>query len=420
MTEELTGNLLVAQSGGPTCVINSSLAGIIAEALNQSCIEEIYGGLNGVEGIISEDLIDLAEESQQNIRALRYSPGAALGTCRYKLKKDQDLERILEVFKSHNIRYFFYIGGNDSQDTADKISKYAQSQGYELRVIGLPKTIDNDLCITDHCPGYASAVKYVCTTVRQIEQDHESMSKHDLVSIIEVMGRSTGWIAAGATLAKGKNSPQTAPHLIYMPEVPFAKEKFLQDVQTVLQSNKHCMVIVSEGIVDASGNYVSAEIQGTDGFGHTSLGGVGETLRLYLEEGLDVKARTCKLGYAQRSAVTNASKTDSDEAFMCGQAAVKAAVKGATDKMVTLVRGDTDMYTCETGLISLDEIANAVKNVPKSWINEDGVSLNHQFVKYALPLIQGEIMVPYEHGLPKFVKLSKTKVEKVLTAYAVA
>ena len=201
MAEELTGNVLVAQSGGPTAVINSSLAGVITEALNYECVEEIYGGVNGVLGILQEDLIDLAEESQQNIRALRHSPGAALGTCRFKLKQQQDFERILSVFAAHDIRYFFYIGGNDSQDTADKISKMAQERQYPLRVIGIPKTIDNDLVATDHCPGYGSVIKYIATTVREIAQDSLSMGQHDLVQILEVMGRSAGWIAAGASLA---------------------------------------------------------------------------------------------------------------------------------------------------------------------------------------------------------------------------
>ena len=222
---ELVGNVLVGQSGGPTAVINASVAGVVSEALNHECIEEVYGAVNGVLGILQEDLIDLASESQQNIRALRHTPGAALGTCRYKLKKQQDFERVLEVFKAHNIRYFFYCGGNDSQDTADKISKLAQQQGYELRVIGVPKTIDNDLPVTDHTPGYASAVKYIATTVKEMACDNEAMGQHDLVSIIEVMGRSAGWIAAGAALAKRRDQPHDPPHLILLPEVPFNQER---------------------------------------------------------------------------------------------------------------------------------------------------------------------------------------------------
>jgi 6-phosphofructokinase len=222
---ELVGNVLVGQSGGPTSVINASLAGIVAEALNNESIEEIYGGLNGVLGILQEDIVDLASESQQQIRALRHTPGAALGTCRYKLKKQADFERVIEVFKAHNIRYFFYIGGNDSQDTADKISKLAQQQGYELRVIGVPKTIDNDLTGTDHCPGYGSVIKYLSTTIREMACDNEAMGQGDLVSIVEVMGRSAGWIAAGTALAKRRDHPHDPPHLILLPEVPSTRRR---------------------------------------------------------------------------------------------------------------------------------------------------------------------------------------------------
>ncbi|MEY4488325.1 MAG: hypothetical protein RIQ79_833, partial [Verrucomicrobiota bacterium] len=404
-SEELVGNVLVGQSGGPTAVINSSIAGVVAEALNHSEIEEVYGTLNGVLGILNEELIDLASESQQAIRGLRATPGAALGTCRYKLKTQADYDRVLEVFKAHNIRYFFYAGGNDSQDTADKISKLAQAQGYALRVIGIPKTIDNDLPVTDHCPGYGSVIKYISTTVREIACDNESMGQHDLVQIVEVMGRNAGWIAAGASLAKRKDHPHDAPHLILLPEVAFSTEKFVADVQRVLKREKYCLIVVGEGLVDADGNYVSAG-EATDAFGHAQLGGAAEYLQGLVEQNLPgIKARTVKLGMAQRAAVHAGSKTDSDEAFLAGQAAVKAAIRGETDKMVTLLRGDHDHYTVETGLAPLSEIANGVKKLPREWINEDGISMNHQFVRYATPLIQGETPVHYENGLPSFAKL---------------
>jgi len=416
---ELEGNVLVGQSGGPTAVINASVAGVVAEALNHGCIEEIYGSLNGVLGILQEDLIDLASESQQTIRGLRFTPGAALGTCRYKLKKQQDYERVLEVFKAHNIRYFFYAGGNDSQDTADKISKLAQQQGYELRVIGVPKTIDNDLPVTDHCPGYGSVIKHICTTVRELACDNEAMGQHDLVSILEVMGRNAGWIAAGASLAKRRDHPHDPPHLIYLPEVAFSTEKFIEDVKRVLKREKYCMIVVGEGLIDADGNYVSAAEQ-TDAFGHAQLGGAADYLQGLVEQNIPgIKARTAKLGIAQRAAAHAGSKTDADEAFLAGQAAVKAAIAGETDKMVTLVRGDGDHYTCETGLAPLSEIANGVKKLPREWINEDGVSMNFQFQRYALPLIQGETPVPYDNGLPNFAKLEKKRVDKILGAYEI-
>ncbi|MGB0409804.1 MAG: 6-phosphofructokinase [Opitutales bacterium] len=418
MSEELEGNCLVAQSGGPTAVINASLAGVVTEALNYECIDEIYGGLNGVLGILNEQIIDLAAESQQNIRGLRYTPGAALGTCRYKLKKQTDFERVLQVFEAHNIRYFFYAGGNDSQDTADKISKLAQERNYELRVIGIPKTIDNDLVTTDHTPGYGSVIKYIATTVKEIACDNAAMGQHDLVQIIEVMGRSAGWIAAGAALAKRRDEPNAAPHLIYLPEVAFSQEKFIADVQHVLQKEKYCVVVVGEGLLDADGNYVSTDSASADAFGHSQLGGAGEYLRGLVEESLQVKARSVKLGMAQRAATHCASQADNDEAFLAGQAAVKAAIAGETDKMVTLLRSEGDGYACETGLAPLSEIANGVKKLPESWINEDGVSMNYNFYKYALPLIQGEVQVPYENGVPDLIKLKNEKVERKLGAHS--
>jgi 6-phosphofructokinase 1 len=416
---ELTGNCLIGQSGGPTAVINASVAGAVSEALNNECIEEIYGCLNGVLGILNEDIIDLAAESQQTIRALSYTPGAALGTCRYKVKKQQDFERILEVFKAHNIRYFFYAGGNDSQDTADKISKLAQEQGWDMRVIGIPKTIDNDLPITDHCPGYGSVVKHICTTVREMSCDHESMGQHDLVSILEVMGRSAGWIAAGASLAKRRDRPHDPPHLIYLPEVAFTTEKFIEDVRRVLKREKFCMIVVGEGLVDPDGNYVSTASGATDAFGHAQLGGAGEYLRGLVEANLGIKARSAKLGIAQRAAAHTASKADVDEAFLAGSAAVKAAVSGVTDKMITLLRGETDHYECETGLADLSEVANGVKMLPPEWINEDGTSMNHQYVRYASPLIQGEIAIPHDHGVPVFAHLVCERVDRMLGAYEI-
>ncbi len=417
MPEELVGNVLVGQSGGPTAVVNASLAGVVAEALNYASIEEIYGSLNGVLGILNEDFIDLAAESQQAIRGLRHTPGAALGTCRFKLKKPSDLDRVIQVFKAHNIRYFFYIGGNDSQDTADKISKHAAAQGHEMRVIGIPKTIDNDLPNTDHCPGYGSVIKYIATTVRELSCDNASMGQGDLVQIVEVMGRSAGWIAAGASLAKRRDHPHDPPHIVLLPEIAFNPEKFAADVKRVLTREKFCCVVVGEGLVDVDGNYVTADAT-TDAFGHARLGGVGEYLREILEtHAPGVKTRVASLGIAQRAAVHCSSKTDNDEAFLAGQAAVKAAINGETDKMVTLVRGETEHYTCETGLSPLNEIANGVKKLPREWINEDGISMNFQFLRYAQPLVIGEVAVPYDTGLPVFTTLQRDRVDKQLGAH---
>ncbi len=417
MAEELEGNCLVAQSGGPTAVINASVAGVVAEALNNPCIEEIYGGLNGILGILKEEITDLAEESQQNIRGLRYTPGSALGTCRFKLKREEDYQRVLDVFEAHNIRYFFYVGGNDSQDTADKISKLAKEKDYALRVIGIPKTIDNDLVTTDHCPGYGSVLKYICSVVRESALDHGAMGQHDLVSILEVMGRNAGWIAAGATLAKRRENPNDAPHLIYLPELPFSRAKFIEDIQAVLKKNRYCLIVVGEGLQDKDGNYIANASTGQDDFGHTQLGGVGDYLSNLVEENLTVKARSSKLGTGQRAAAHCSSQTDNDEAYMVGQAAVRAAIEGETDKMVILVREEGEPYVCVTGLAPLDEIANGVKEIPKDWISEDGVSMSAKFIKYAQPLIQGEVEVPYENGLPSYVRLSKRRIRKVLDSH---
>jgi ATP-dependent phosphofructokinase / diphosphate-dependent phosphofructokinase len=408
---------LVAQSGGPTAVVNASVAGIIAEALNHDCVEEVYGSLNGVVGLLQEDLVDLAAESQQHIRALRHTPGAALGTCRYKIRKQADLDRVLEVFQAHNIRYFFYIGGSDSQDTATKIAAHAVAQGYELRVIGVPKTFDNDLPATDHCPGYGSVAKYLATTVRELAADHESLGQGDLVSIVEVMGRGAGWIAASAALAKRRDQPHDPPHLIYLPEIPFSQDKCLEDVRRVLKREKFCQIVVAEGLTDADGNYVSAD-PATDAFGHAQLGGAGDFIKELIEGNLPgVKARLSVPGLMQRSAAHVASKTDADEAFLVGQAAVRAAINGESDKLITLVRGDTDTYSCETGLAPLGDVANNVKKLPREWINEDGVSMNFQFIRYAQPLIQGEVVVPHDNGVPVLARLDKVRIEKTLPAY---
>ena len=399
MAEELVGNCLIGQSGGPTAVINASVAGVVAEALNHASIEEIYGSLNGVLGLLGEDFVDLAAESQQAIRGLRYTPGAALGTCRSKLKQAAEFERVLEVFKAHNIRYYFHIGDGDSQETASKIAELAQAQGYDLRVIGIPKTIENDLPATDHCPGYGSAIKYIGTTVKELALDADALGQGDLVTLVEVMGRNSGWLAAGASLAKRRDHPNDPPHLVYLPEVPFTNEKFLDDVRRVLKRERHAIVVVGEGLVDKDGNYVSVE--NADAAGHTQLGGVGETLKDLVESQIGAKCRVARLGITQRAAAHLSSKTDADEAFLVGQAAVKAAIAGESSKLVTLVR---------------DDVANP-KRLPREWINEDGVSLNFQFFRYATPLIQGEVTVPYDNGLPAYAKLAKESVDKTLPAY---
>lgn len=414
----LKGNLLVAQSGGPTPVINASLAGVISAALQfEDEIEEIYGAVNGVEGILYENLVDLAAESQQVVRLLKTTPGAALGSCRYKLRKEEDFARILEVFKAHNIRYFHYIGGNDSQDSSKKIADYCAAQGYEIRVIGVPKTIDNDLPVTDHCPGFGSTIKYIATTVRELTLDSASLGRNNLVTIVEVMGRGAGWIAAGAALAKRKGCPTDAPHIVLLPEVPFNPEAFAALVGETLAQQTHCVVVAAEGLKDAAGNYLGVGA-GVDAFGHPTLGGVCEYLKCVVEDSFaGVKTRCCRLGHVQRTASHCGSLTDINEAFEAGAAAVNAAVEGESGKMVVIVREECDSYSVRMELSELDGIANCEKVFPEAWIGENKMSIGPQFAKYALPLIHGEPTMVYEAGLPKYAELARHAVEKKCEAY---
>jgi ATP-dependent phosphofructokinase / diphosphate-dependent phosphofructokinase len=421
---ELVGNLLVAQSGGPTAVINASLAGVIQEAGKHEMIEEIYGGANGIVGILNEDLIDLNEEKAKHIEGLKYTPGAALGTCRYKLdfkKKPEraakDMERLFEVFAAHNIRYFFYAGGNDSQDTANKIHQQAIQRGYELRVIGIPKTIDNDLPHTDHCPGYGSVIKYAATTVMEIALDVGSMATEaGSCCIIEVMGRSAGWVAAGTVLAK--RSPGDAPHIILQPEIPFDESNFLRKVKETVDAYRSCVVVAGEGVKNQAGEELAADKSRLDAFGHPVLSGAAEHLEDIVQEKLKLKSRSVKLGYAQRAATHFASATDVAEATACGEAAVRAAANGKSGFMVKIVRIQNHPYKWTTDVHPMGDIANVEHVVPRDWTSEDGFLPNEKFIQYARPLIEGEVKPPVDGGLPKYVVLDKVRVEKKLPARA--
>jgi ATP-dependent phosphofructokinase / diphosphate-dependent phosphofructokinase len=417
---ELVGNLLVAQSGGPTAVINASVAGVIREAGKHGLIEEIYGGLNGIYGILNEDLIDLNEEKNNAIEGLKYTPGAALGTCRYKIdfkKKPEnaarDMDRLFEVFQAHNIRYFFYAGGNDSQDTSNQIHHEAVKRNYEIRVIGVPKTIDNDLPHTDHCPGFGSAAKFVATTVAEVAIDIGGMATDEgACCIIEIMGRTAGWLAASSVLAK--NIGTGAPHVVLLPEVPFNEETFLAKVKEHVDSHNFCLVACGEGIRDASGELIGADKSRLDAFGHPVLSGAADRLAELVQGKLNTKTRTVKLGYTQRAAAHLASLRDIEEAVMCGEAAVRAAVEGRSGFMVKLVRSSENPYHCATDLQDLADIANAVHLVPRDWISEDGFLPNEKFVEYCRPLIEGEPKIAFENGLPKYTVLDRVPVDKVL------
>lgn len=411
----------MAQSGGPTCVINASVAGVVAEAGRHEMIEEIYGGLNGILGILNEDLIILGDERAKTIDGLRYTPAAALGTCRYKINFDKkpeqaarDMDRLFEVLAAHNIRYFFYAGGNDSQDTAHKIHLEAAKRGYELRVMGVPKTIDNDLPHTDHCPGYGSVIKYNATTVLEVGLDVGSMATDDgSCCILEVMGRAAGWIAAGTVLAK-QGDPAKAPHIILLPEIALDEDAFLNKVKAVVAEHQFCVVVVGEGLKNAAGEEIGADQSRLDAFGHPVLSGAADALASIVQGKLNLKTRTIKLGYAQRAAAHFASQTDADEAFACGATAVRSAVEGKSGFMPKIVRLGNQPYKWTIELEDLANIANVEHFVPRDWISEDGMMPNEKFVEYAAPLVHGEVKPPMVNGLPQYVTLERNRVERKL------
>ncbi|MDR3217165.1 MAG: 6-phosphofructokinase [Clostridiaceae bacterium] len=413
--KDLKGAAIFGQSGGPTSVINSSAAGVFIEALKQELITEVYGAAHGIKGIIDEKFYDISKEDIKELELLKYTPSSALGSVRYKLKDvkddDTDYKKLLEVFTKYNIRYFFYNGGNDSMDTCNKVSKYLKAANYDCNVIGVPKTIDNDLFGTDHCPGFASAAKYIATTLMELNLDAKVYNT-GLVCIVEIMGRNAGWLTASAALANYKG---LGVDLIYLPEVPFDVDKFVDDVKKVCDKNNNkAIVVVSEGIKNADGRYVGDFMaSATDLFGHAQLGGVGAKLGDIIKERLGVKVRAIEFSLMQRCAAHIASKTDIEESFKAGQAAVRYAVKGQTDKMVAFERTyKNGKYVCKNKLLPLKQVANAEKTIPAEWINADGTGLTEDFVNYALPLIQGDAKAPLEDGLPRFAKLKKVLATK--------
>ncbi|MEW5866924.1 MAG: 6-phosphofructokinase [Bacillota bacterium] len=397
----LKGNAVVGQSGGPTAVINSSLAGIVDEALEHSEIQGVYGGVHGVLGMLKEEFIDLGRQSPQVLRGLRTTPSAALGSCRHKVSAE-DCRRLVDIFRRYNIRYFFYIGGNDSADTSDQVSKAAREAGYDLAVVGVPKTIDNDLAVTDHSPGYGSVARWVATAVRDAGLDTEAIGVVDTVKVIEVMGRNAGWITAATALAR--DHEDAAPHLIYLPERAFDVERFLADVKAVYDRLGYVVVTVCEGLKDESGTYVTASSRSidTDKFGHKQLGGVGDFLCNLVATGLKLKARYDKPGTIQRVSAALASEVDLAEAYEVGRHAVRCAVAGITDKMVTIMRKPGPRYEVEMSTADLDVVANEEKLVPGEFINEAGNDVTRAFIDYALPLIGGP--------LPSYVRLERIPV----------
>ncbi|MBQ0099444.1 MAG: 6-phosphofructokinase, partial [Firmicutes bacterium] len=379
-------------------------------------ITAVYGAAHGIRGILNEEFYDIGKEDIEELKLLKNTPSSALGSVRYKLKDasvdETDYKKLLEVFKKYNIRYFFYNGGNDSMDTCNKISKYMAKSGYDMNVIGVPKTIDNDLYGTDHCPGFASAAKYIATSVMEINLDAKVYDT-PMVCIIEAMGRNAGWLTAAGALANAKG---LGADLFYLPEVDFDVKKFVKDVKEVCAKNGNkCIAMVSEGIHNKKGELIS-EVLGKagarDSFGHAQLGGVAASLANLIKEETGFKTRAVELSLMQRCAAHCASKTDIDETFEAGRQAVKAAVKGETDKMVCYKRKAGKEYVCEYTLLPLELAANTEKTVPLSWITNNGTGISKKFVDYALPLIQGECGLKKEDGLPRFAKLKKVLVKK--------
>jgi len=413
---ELKGAAIFGQSGGPTSVINASAAGVFQEALRQSAITAVYGAAHGIKGVLEEKFYDISKEDPYELELLKTTPSSALGSVRYKLKNaeedDTDYKRLLEVFKKYNIRYFFYNGGNDSMDTCNKISKFMQNSGYECRVMGVPKTIDNDLWGTDHCPGYGSAAKYIATSIMELYHDAKVYDK-GLILVLEIMGRNAGWLTASSALAAHAGF---GPDLIYLPEIPFDMNRFIEETMEVYRRQNNVIIAVSEGIKDKDGKYISEYgsdlAKCKDAFGHAQLGGLASTLVNILKEKTGVKVRGIEFSLLQRCAAHLGSLTDVNEAYWAGQMAVKLAVEGKTDYMVAFEREAGPDYKCNIKLVNLTDVANTEKKIPREWINEAGNGLKQEFIDYALPLIQGVSTPPLENGLPRYAKLKKILATK--------
>lgn len=412
--KNLKGAALLGQSGGPTSVINSSAAGVFLEALRQENITAVYGAAHGIKGVLNEEFYDMSLEDLDELKRLKNTPASMIGSVRYKLadpkKDDTDYQRLLEVFKKYNIRFFFYNGGNDSMDTCNKISKYFKKAGYDCNIIGIPKTIDNDLYVTDHSPGYGSAAKYVATTFMELYLD---ATVYDIpqITVVEVMGRNAGWLTAASYLATQKG---LGPDLIYLPEIPFDLDDFFEDIENVLKTKNKVLIAVSEGIKNTSGQYVAETLQPlkVDAFGHAQLGGIATVLADEIANRIDTKVRAIEFSLLQRSAAHLASKVDVEEAFKAGQRAVRAAVNGTSDRMVGFERVSSNPYKIKYKMIPLRQVANAEQKVPLEWIKPRGQGLTQDFVDYALPLIQGDSKAELVDGLPRFAKLKKIRVPK--------
>lgn len=400
-------NVIVAQSGGPTVAINASLAGVVDAVIKSETYDTVYGSIYGILGIINNNLMNLSEQAAKIpnfIDTLKVSPAMYLGSCRYKLPDSQTdtstYDFIFSQFEKYNIGAFFYIGGNDSMDTVLKLSQYGKQIGSDIRIIGIPKTIDNDLCMTDHTPGYGSAAKYVASSILEIAHDTFIYSVKS-VTIVEIMGRDAGWLTASAALAR--NSYNSAPHLIYLPEVAFDQTQFIEDVKEQLSKRNNVIIAVSEGIQDKDGNYISATTAANDEFGHSQLSGTGKCLEYMVKESIDVKVRSVEVNVLQRCASHLSSLTDLNESFSLGAQAVRYAEEGRTKCMLTLNRTSNSPYSVTIDTADIQNIANEAKSIPREWINAAGNDITPALYEYMAPLILGEPSISYKNGLPAYL-----------------
>lgn len=405
------GNAVVGQSGGPTTAINATLSGVVKGAYKCEAIDKIYGMFNGIEGLLKENLCVFNDilKTESDFNILENTPAAALGSCRKKLpdmeSNTEEYEKIFDIFKKYNIHYFFYIGGNDSMDTVLKLSGYAAIKGYEINIIGLPKTIDNDLPITDHCPGYGSAAKYIAATTQEIIRDCRVYDMKS-VTIIEIMGRDAGWLTAASALPR--LTSDVSPDLIYLPEKAFDTDKFVADIHKAFDNNLNVVVAVSEGIKDADGNYLgAADYKGRDVFGHVNLSGAGRYLEMLVNERVGCKVRSIELNVLQRCAAHIASKTDIDESVTIGKTAVEAACRNITAEMMIYKRVSDNPYTIEIDTHDIKSIANKVKHVPDEFINDECNGITDACLRYIQPLIYGEVEPLYKDGLPVHITLPR-------------
>ena len=414
-------NAIYAQSGGVTSVINATAGGVIEAARKSKRINKLYAGKNGIRGLLREDIIDTSIEDIVEIKKLQHTPGGIFGSCRHKLKDSssnkKEYERLIEVFRAHDIGYFFYNGGGDSQDTTNKISQFTIDAGFPVQCIGIPKTVDNDLPYTDNCPGFGSVAKYVATSVREASLDVQSMSESSTkVFIMEVMGRHAGWIAASSGLAHDKNN--SAPHIILLPEVPFYKAKFLKRVKETIKKYGFCVIVVSEGARFKNGEFI-ADAGTIDSFGHKQLGGVAPTIAEMIKDNLGYKYHWAVSDYLQRAARHISSKTDLDQAYAVGKAAVRFALSGENAVMPIIKRVSSNPYSWKIDKVKLSKVANVERKLPQNFITRDGFGVTEACKNYLRPLIQGEAYPPYKDGVIETASLKNKLVKKKLKTFTV-